>query len=171
MNRIKDWLVRTVSCAVLGVGMVATSTVQAPAWGNEVDGVASSPGAIASETVATSPLPDGIYLYGQSPEPEEIGSAYLVFEVTGNQVVGAFYMPHSSFDCFEGGFQNNQLALTVIDSYEQTRYPYALALDTSAPIASEAGASGLPGLEGYHRIDTVSENDLRILGVCQSDLQ
>jgi hypothetical protein len=168
---VGQWISRAGVAMLMGLGLVTAATVQHPALSNDIPSSEQSPLAIASETVSSSPLPDGIYLYGQAEEPAQIGSAYLVFEVNQERVVGAFYMPHSSFDCFEGGFENNQLALTVIDSYEQTRHPYALALDTSAAVASEDGSGGLPGLEGYHRIATVSDNDLRILGVCQSDLQ
>jgi hypothetical protein len=118
------------------------------------------------------PMPDGVYLFGQSPEPQQLGSAYLVFEVNQNQVVGAFYMPQSSFDCFQGEFQNERLALNIVNSYEQTVYPYSLALDTDSAVALAAGEAIAPvGLEGYHRIDAISDNDQRILGVCQSDFQ
>jgi hypothetical protein len=117
-------------------------------------------------------IPDGVYLYGQADEPQQIGSAYMVFEVQQNQVVGAFYMPQSSFDCFSGEFQADQLALNVVDSYEQTVHPYAVALEAGAPIASATGEAIAPAeLEGFHRLDEVSEADQTILATCQADLQ
>lgn len=118
-----------------------------------------------------SAFSDGVYLYGQSQEPDQIGSEYLVFEVRDRQIIGAFYMPHSSFDCFSGRVEENQLALTIIDSYEQQEYTYAIALDETAAIASTDPSTVIPvGLDGYVRLDQVSENDQRILGVCQADL-
>ncbi|NJN87583.1 MAG: hypothetical protein HC881_16335 [Leptolyngbyaceae cyanobacterium SL_7_1] len=116
-------------------------------------------------------LSDGVYLYGQSPQPETVGSAYVVFEVEDDRVVGAFYMPYSSFDCFQGEVQDEQLALNVVDSYERTVHPYSLALDASTSVASAAGQSAPVGLEGYHAIAELSENDQRMLEVCQTDFQ
>ncbi|NJN91022.1 MAG: hypothetical protein HC878_12035, partial [Leptolyngbyaceae cyanobacterium SL_5_14] len=40
-------------------------------------------------------LPDGTYVFGQSPEANQVGSTYLVFEANDEQIVGAFYMPAS----------------------------------------------------------------------------
>ena len=77
---------------------------------------------------------DGVYLYGQSPQPNTIGSEYLVFEVNQGQVIGGFYMPSSSFDCFYGSVEAQKLALTVVDSYEQTPHPYAVALQSESPV-------------------------------------
>ncbi len=122
--------------------------------------------AIASTTPSQS-LQDGVYLYGQSANPDQIGAAYMVFEVTQDKVVGAFYMPNSSFDCFHGSFKADQLALTVKDSYEQTSHPYAIALETSSTTAStQPGA--IAGLAGYHPISNVSRNDQRLLSTCKA---
>lgn len=117
-----------------------------------------------------SALDRGVYLYGQVPEPGQLGIAYLVFEVSGNNVVGAFYMPHSSFDCFQGEFQANQLALQITDSYEQVTYPYSIALEHNGAIATTGTLTPTPiGLSGFYQLDTISENDHRILNVCKSD--
>lgn len=116
------------------------------------------------------PLEDGVYLYGQSPERDQIGSEYLVFEVTQGEVVGAFYMPRSSFDCFYGSFEADQLALTVIDSYERTEHPYAVALESTGTVADASGEVVTPvGLQGYHPIADLNANDQRILDICKAD--
>jgi len=129
----------------------------------------------ASSLLAQQPpgsLADGVYLYGQTVLPEQIGSTYMVFEVNRNEVVGAFYMMNSSFDCFKGEFQANRLALNVVDSYEHSIHPYAIALNTDNSVAQIGGESIAPiGLEGFHRIEQLSELDRQILSVCQSDLQ
>ncbi|MEB3211451.1 MAG: hypothetical protein VKL39_08850 [Leptolyngbyaceae bacterium] len=125
-------------------------------------------GAQLAQTI--TPLEDGVYLYGQSPVPEQLGSAYLVFEVSSSDVVGAFYMPHSSFDCFNGEFQSNQLALQITDSYEQVTFPYSIALERDTEVASSGDlVSDDIGLAGFHPIESVSENDYRILNVCKTD--
>jgi hypothetical protein len=137
-----------------------------------------APSPLLSQTAPTSDLlnrqalPDGVYLYGQAETPDQVGSAYMVFTVTDSRVVGAFYMPYSSFDCFHGEFQPDRLALNVVDSYDRSVHPYSVALDTSSPVASTANGTVVPaGLEGFHQIQTVSENDQRILATCQADYQ
>lgn len=119
------------------------------------------------------PLANGIYLYGQSAQPEQLGSAYMVFAVQQNRVVGAFYMPHSSFDCFRGSLSKNEMALTVIDSYEQKEHPFSVALEQTYPNTANLNNPGVAtvGLQGFHKIDSISANDQRMLGVCQKDFQ
>jgi hypothetical protein len=129
--------------------------------------------AAQSTTTANSSLANGVYLYGESTEPEQIGSAYMVFQVKEGKVMGAFYMPRSSFDCFSGEFQGNKLALNVVDTYAQTVHPYAIALERTSTVASSNQNPALQGigLEGFHRLNKVSDNDQRILGVCQASFQ
>lgn len=124
----------------------------------------------APETAATE-LPDGIYLYGQSTQPDELGNGYFVFESKQGQVVGALYMPRSSFDCAAGNFKSDQLALTVTNSYDRITNPLEIALDRSAPIASSGNAPLGVGLQGFHKLEKVTDNDLRMLNVCKTDLQ
>lgn len=119
-------------------------------------------------------LSNGQYLYGESPQPEQVGQTYTVFEVLDGQIVGAFYQPRSSFDCFYGHVEGDRLAVTIIDSYEQRSYRYSIAL--SYP--SETTSSNPPttigetiGLVGFYRINQVSANDQRILGLCQKNYQ
>lgn len=127
-------------------------------------------GSLEPGILNTQALADGVYLYGQSPVPEQIGAAYMVFQVEQGQVQGAFYMPRSSFDCFYGSFQDNQLALTVVNSYEQTHYPYAIALERQDSVATIGNEAVAPiGLQGFHQLESPSENDLRLLSTCQSN--
>ncbi len=124
--------------------------------------------AAADPAVTPAQMADGVYLYGQSAQPQTIGSEYLVFEVTAGSVVGGFYMPRSSFDCFHGSLQAEKLALTVIDSYEQTAHPYSVALAAGEPTASAGGSAAPLGLEGYHRIAELSEIDQQVLTTCKA---
>lgn len=127
----------------------------------------------SSVQAKNSPLADGTYLYGESPEPEQIGSAYMVFRVTKGKVIGAFYMPRSSFDCFSGNFETGKLALNVVDTYDKTTHPYAIALEQNSTVASNSTQPtvGEIGLQGFQRLAKVSANDQRILGMCQSNFQ
>jgi hypothetical protein len=115
-----------------------------------------------------SSLADGTYLYGQSPAAETLGSDYLVFEVRNGNVTGAFYQPSSEFACFTGTLDARNLNLSVVDPYENEAYPYAIALEPQNPSAG-ANAPVAMGLAGYHRLDTLSNNDLRILNVCRGN--
>lgn len=127
---------------------------------------------LASNVSTADVIADGVYLYGQAPERDQIGAAYMVFEVDQGEVVGAFYMPHSSFDCFYGNVHADRLALTVIDSYERTYHPYAIALEPQDAVATVGNEAIAPmGLEGFHPLAEPSENDLRLLSTCQSDIQ
>ena len=114
-------------------------------------------------------LEDGTYLFGQSAEPDVIGSAYAVLSVQNNRTVGAFYMPRSSYDCFSGELSPTQLSVNIVDSYSQAVYPYAVALDTTDTLVAGEGA-GAYTLEGFHRINNLSEKDLEILSVCEANL-
>ena len=117
-------------------------------------------------------LPDGVYLYGQSPDPDKIGEAYMVFEMRRGQTIGAFYMPQSSFDCFYGSVDANKLALTVVNSYQETTHPYAVGI-VDPEIASSRGRpiGEEMQLEGYYPITNMSQGDRRMLGVCKSHYQ
>ena len=125
--------------------------------------------ALVPSSSSQTSLPDGVYLYGQAAEANQIGSAYMVFRVSDRQVAGAFYMPFSSFDCFQGEFQDERLALTVVDSYDQTSHPYSIALQTETTVATTNNPAIAPvGLSGYHPIEPVSDTDYTLLATCQA---
>ncbi|NJO40196.1 MAG: hypothetical protein HC769_12585 [Cyanobacteria bacterium CRU_2_1] len=126
---------------------------------------------LLTQVANSQPLANGTYLYGQTPERDQLGAAYMVFEVNQGQVVGAFYMPRSSFDCFYGTVEANQLALTIVDSYEQTIHSYSVALEPTDSVATLGSEATPVGLEGFHSIDGLTENDQRILSTCQTDFQ
>lgn len=117
-------------------------------------------------------LRDGIYLYGETDQPDQLGVTYTVFELKNRRVTGAVYTPHSSFDCFHGTLREGELALTVVDSYTRTSYPHAIALTIDTAIATQGIAMGSVevGLLGMNRMPEVSANDRRLLAVCQANL-
>lgn len=127
-----------------------------------------------SEESVTATLPlNGVYLYGQSPEPDQMGAAYMVFEARNGLAIGAFYMPNSSFDCFYGDVRPTEMALTVVDSYSQESFPYAIALESVDAVA-DADGSGTSlelTIDGFHQLSELSDVDRQILSVCQADLE
>lgn len=159
---------RVVAGMSLAAGLVGTGLLSSMA------AVAQDTKPVTETEVTSTPesLPDGVYLYGQSDKPDVLGQGYFVFEVTKGDVVGALYMPRSSFDCAQGKFAAERLALSVTDSYESTTHPFEFALERTATVASnQAPGKSLVGLEGMHRLDTVSENDMRILKVCKDSFK
>lgn len=125
----------------------------------------------ATAVATTHNLPDGVYLYGETSQPNELGQAYLIFEVRSGQLIGAFYMPRSSFDCLYGTVEPQQLALTIVDTYDNTEYSYALGIENSPIASSQNPTRDIMRLEGLEPISTVSENDERILNVCKENYQ
>lgn len=131
--------------------------------------------AVAQESSLGEQLPvlpaDGLYLFGQAPVADQIGAGYMVFEAEQQRVVGALYMPDSSFDCFHGELGGTELAMTITNSYTQETYPYSIALQTNDAIASTSADSVSPlSLEGFYRLASPSANDLRMLEICKNGL-
>lgn len=168
-NFLKNFNPINFFCFVI-LSLVSSNLLGQSAIANPTD--ESTPFVAQSSPSRATFLPNGIYLYGQSRHRDQLGQAYMVFEVNQGQMVGAFYMPHSSFDCFWGTPQGNGLALTVIDAYTQETHPYAIAFSPSVVAASTSGgASPSISLDGFYPIEAISQVDLEILQVCQSDLR
>ncbi len=164
---------RSLAGLFLALGLVIGGVSTVPAQSAESSAAVSPAASVSesrSESSESSPLlQDGAYLYGQAPEPEQIGAAYLVFEVEGDRILGAFYMPYSSFDCFQGGFEGNQMALTITNSYERTTHPYSIAVSSPSTVATANNPAIAPlALDGYHHLPHLSENDERILSTCRA---
>jgi hypothetical protein len=163
--------------AIATSGLMGLSLIAPIASANEIQ--AANPAPVTEQSVPSSrstfegqTLSDGTYLYGESPEPDQLGAAYMVFEVSGSEVTGAFYLPHSSFDCFQGEFQGNQLNLVVVDSYSRAAHDYSIAVQRDGYIASSNDSWTIPvQIDGYHPISGVSENDHRMLDTCKADFQ
>lgn len=159
--------------ALIGSLFVATQAVTAKAVEPTLTIQNSALAQSANETADDSRLSvDGVYLYGQSAQPDQPGSAYMVFEARNGMTIGAFYMPNSSFDCFYGPLQTDQAALTVVDSYSQETFDYSLALQQEEAIAGADGAAPMQfSIEGFQQLDELSDLDREILATCQADHQ
>jgi len=118
---------------------------------------------------ANFPTKDGIYLYGQSPRPNQLGQGYVLFQKQQNKVIGALYMPNSEFSCFQGTLdRSGELAMTVNSSPDE------------GGLTQVATSNGIPRINGdepityaysvalqdYHRLKSISVNDRRILQMC-----
>ncbi len=112
-------------------------------------------------------LADGFYFFGAAPERDQLGFEYVVFEVTNDQVVGAFYLPSSNFDCFQGEVRPNQLALSITDSYDQAVHSYSLAMET-VPAAVAGSAAGTFGPAGFYSLGQPGDLEHELLSTCQA---
>ncbi|MDJ0507918.1 MAG: hypothetical protein QNJ64_01490 [Crocosphaera sp.] len=153
---------------LISLSLVSSLTIvnAVPALGTEKD-VLSHQRQLLTQTDNKNQLPDGTYLYGTSSEPEIIGQEYMVFQVEEGNIKGGVYMPRSEFSCFRATFVDNELNMSIIDPYDGTEYPYSVSLE----IASTSTVAGNGqwreiGLEGYHRLDSLSSLDQDILKTC-----
>lgn len=129
------------------------------------------------------PDKDGIYLYGQSPQPQQVGQEYIVLEVNRGKVVGAFYLPHSEFNCFNGTITAGELALLLAEGPETEAYPdpsgvtdnHKVAAINTRPFGEDIDSTiSTPysvALENYHQLNSVSSTDKQILAACKSGYQ
>ena len=155
---------------ILGLCLVNPTLANAgPSSQNQTEVNRLNTGKVANQSI----LSDGAYLFGQSDQPEQLGEEYIVFQVKGDKLLGAFYMPSSEFSCFSGFIVGNHLKLGIVDPYENVVYPYAIALEPASPIAATRDASmrNSVGLEGYQRLSQLSSLDHHILGICLNQVE
>jgi hypothetical protein len=152
-------------------GVLGALLLSAAAYGNPVH-IASEVVEPASEAMnLVRPIADGLYFYGSAAQPDEIGHAYMVFAAQNSEIMGAIFMPQSSFDCFRGQISGDELALQITNSYTQETYDYPIALATvSDPVASVGTAEVPLQLEGFYDLGEPREADTEILAVCQGHL-
>jgi hypothetical protein len=155
-------ILRSAVALSIGIGVASYNLVAsaAPQAGPSVSYPSAS---------ALTSLPNGVYLYGQSAQPDKTGQAYFVFEVRQGKVLGALYMPRSSFDCAYGSFQSDQLALKVVDSYDHTTNSYDIALEKAASVVATKDNPAILtiGLQGFQPLNQVSARDRQILNTCK----
>ena len=119
-----------------------------------------------------STFADGTYLYGQSDKPQQIGKEYLVFQVQGSKVIGAIYLPQSEFSCFSGKIGAHAMKLSIIDPYNNTAYPYTIALQERSSVLNANGQLvHTVGLQGYQQLPQLSNLDRHILGICLNQVE
>lgn len=129
------------------------------------------------------PEVDGTYVYGQSPQPQQIGQEYMVFEMHQGQVIGAFYLPQSEFNCFRGTMDSGKLALMMANNLDSDANTDLIA-DQNAPKVATASESPSIGdgygaikspysvaLQNYYQLSAVSKNDQQILTSCKNNYQ
>ncbi|AFY36020.1 hypothetical protein [Calothrix sp. PCC 7507] len=118
---------------------------------------------------ANFPKQDGVYLYGQSLQPNQLGQGYIVFEKRQDTVKGALYMPSSEFSCFQGTLdKSGELAMTVMGSPDEGGLTQ-VATSNRLPRINDDEATNYAysvALQDYHQLKSISANDRRILQMC-----
>ena len=162
----KSFLPSLTYCSLLSFSLIFGCTISnnLPTLAAEKE-MDKNQGELLAQTVTKNRLANGTYLYGTSRKPDEIGQDYMVFTVRQGEIKGAVYMPHSEFSCFTGTFENNQMRMSIIHPYYGTRNDYAVNLKVPST-ASTNGQWAEIGLQGYHRMNIISQNDQRILDTC-----
>ncbi len=116
------------------------------------------------------PTEDGIYLYGQSSKPQQIGQSYVVFEKRQGRVTGALYMPQSEYSCFNGSVDNaGELAMTVNGYAGDGNTTQVASNDTMPNVKDDESttyAYSLP-LRDFYQLNNVTITDRELLRKCQ----
>lgn len=117
------------------------------------------------------PKRDGIYLFGQSPEPNQLGQGYVLFQKQQGKLVGALYMPNSEFSCFQGTIdKSGELAMTVTGTPDAGASPDVATTSTIPQLSDDEPMTYAytVTLQDYHPINSISANDRRILQMCRN---
>ncbi|MEH2258263.1 hypothetical protein [Nostoc sp.] len=122
---------------------------------------------------ANFPVKDGIYLYGQSPKPNQLGQGYIIFQKHQDKVTGALYMPQSELNCFQGTINpSGELAMTVNSSSNEASSEKSNQVATSnrlpkvAEDESNSYAYSL-ALQDFYRLNSIAASDRRTLQMCK----
>jgi len=91
-----------------------------------------------------------VYVYGETPQPNQVRQNYVAFSREQGKVVGAFYSPRSEFTCFVGSQHNKILDVD------------AIAIDGTRTSELEVKLTNL------HQVPAVSSNDHRIVSACRT---
>jgi hypothetical protein len=113
---------------------------------------------------------DGVYLYGQSPKPSQLGQGYVVFEKRDGKVTGAMYLPDSEYSCFNGTLdKSGELAMTVngypgeVNSTQVVSNEILPRINNDEPVSYAYSLA----LRDFYRLNAVSNIDRDILKACQ----
>jgi hypothetical protein len=93
---------------------------------------------------------DGLYLYGETPQPKQLTKGYVVFQRQQGKVVGAMYSPNSEFECFTGSQKNSTLDVKSVGVDAQS---------VTAKI----------NLSNLHPIKTISADEQRLISTCKQE--
>ncbi|MEM9537996.1 MAG: hypothetical protein AAGA60_00630 [Cyanobacteria bacterium P01_E01_bin.42] len=115
-----------------------------------------------------SPFADGAYIFAESNQAGQYGVTYVIFEVRQGITQGAFYQVASEYACFVGTVENRQLNLAV-EELGGTSYPHEITLEDRGTVTTSNGVMRAIGLQGFQKLEELSESDREILSHCQKN--
>lgn len=128
-----------------------TPTVIALSIGISMFGVQAVPGQAIQPSQAVVETSNESHLYGQVKQPDQLQQGYVVFEQFGETVIGASYYPRSEFRCFIGNFNPQSEAVSGVMLASMQTEQTTINIDLSP----------------LHSINTLSDNDQRMLATCK----
>lgn len=149
---------------------------------NELESLSSNQARISEDKASIKaalprtnfPNDDGVFLYGSSPQRGEFGQGYIVFEKRGGKVVGGMYIPGSEFNCFQGTLdRSGEIAMSVKGyagdiNLTQVASRNGILQTNDSELTNYAHSVTL---EDYHQLDSVGNNDRRILKECKANFE
>lgn len=132
---------------------------------------AALPQAIPTAQGREPQVANGIYLFGDTTTPGQLGHEYMVLQVEGSTVTGGFYEPGHTFSCFSGSITSQALSLRVQDRQRPDSGFYQVPIYLDNQFSTSRFV--LPyentlGLQGTHRIDGTEPESQRVLNVCRT---
>jgi hypothetical protein len=119
------------------------------------------------------PEQDGLYLYGQTSTPNELGQGYILFQKQQGKIIGALYVPQSEFSCFQGTLaKSGELAMTVKSSPGEVG-AIEISTNSTIPKISDDNSETYPhsiSLQDYHQLSSLSANDRKMLQMCKQEV-
>jgi hypothetical protein len=127
---------------------------------------------VAREGKVQFPEQDGIYLYGQSATPNQLGQGYILFQKQQSKIIGALYVPQSELSCFQGTLaKSGELAMTVKSSPGEVGTMQVSTTSRIPKISDDQSTSYAHSisLQDYHQLNSVSANDQEMLNMCKQE--
>ncbi|AFZ23165.1 hypothetical protein Cylst_0839 [Cylindrospermum stagnale PCC 7417] len=149
--------------------IVRSKLVSSASLSKNVETVATATKELGVLPTVNFPKKDGIYLYGQSTQPNQPGEGYIVFQKQQSRVMGALYTPNSEFSCFQGTVgQSGELAMTVTASPGEGSTTQVSTTSKIPKVSDDESFTYAYSVElqDYNRLNSLSANDRRILRIC-----
>jgi len=140
----------TIAPFVLGaIAFVSVELPQSAVLGQQNQSTSARPK--AAQPKVAQPKADGLYLYGEAPQPKQMSKGYVVFERQQGKVVGAMYFPNSEYECFTGSQKSNTLDVKSVGVGE--------------PQVAETKIN----LSNLHQIKSISADEQSLISACKQE--
>lgn len=140
----------TIAPFVVGaIALVSVELPQSAVLGQQNQSTSARPK--AAQPKVAQPKADGLYLYGETPQPKQMSKGYVVFERQQGKVVGAMYFPNSEYECFTGSQKSNTLDVKSVGVGE--------------PQVAETKIN----LSNLHQIKSISADEQSLISACKQE--